>query len=141
MTMCSSAKSGGQFTSVTGTSAAGLPYLLRVVGRLGAPKVCVRGTDVAGTVEAVGQNVTRFQVGNEVRQRDGSFAEYASTPEDTLAPAGNLTFEQAAAIPTCRRRAPGASRRRHQGRPAGPARRGVGRRRAVRGPDRQIVRR
>jgi NADPH:quinone reductase-like Zn-dependent oxidoreductase len=82
---------------------AGLPYLLRVVGfGFRAPKVHVRGTDMAGTVEAVGQNVTRFQVGNEVFGTcDGSFAEYASTPEDTLAlKPGNLTFEQAAAIPT-----------------------------------------
>ena len=82
---------------------AGLPYLLRVVGfGFRAPKVRVRGIDLAGTVEAVGQNVTRFQVGNEVFGTcEGSFAEYAATPEDTLAlkPA-NLTFEQAAAVPT-----------------------------------------
>jgi len=82
---------------------AGLPYLLRVVGfGFRAPKVRVRGIDLAGTVEAVGQNVTRFQVGNEVFGTcEGAFAEYAATPEDTLAlkPA-NLTFQQAAAIPT-----------------------------------------
>ena len=43
---------------------AGLPYLLRVVGfGFRAPKVRVRGIDLAGTVEAVGQNVTRFQGG------------------------------------------------------------------------------
>jgi NADPH:quinone reductase-like Zn-dependent oxidoreductase len=82
---------------------AGLPYLLRVVGfGFRAPKVRVRGTDVAGTVEAVGQNVTRFQAGNEVfGTSNGSFAEYASTPEDTLAlKPVNLTSKQAAAIPT-----------------------------------------
>ena len=81
----------------------GLPYLLRVVGfGFRAPKARVRGMDVAGVVEAVGQNTTRFQVGNEVFGTcDGSFAEYASTSEDTLAlkPA-NFTFEQAAAVPT-----------------------------------------
>jgi NADPH:quinone reductase-like Zn-dependent oxidoreductase len=81
----------------------GLPYLLRVVGfGFRAPKARVRGMDVAGVVEAVGQNTTRFQVGNEVfGTGDGSFAEYASASEDTLAlkPA-NLTFEQAAAVPT-----------------------------------------
>ena len=81
----------------------GLPYLLRVVGfGFRAPKARVRGMDVAGVVEAVGQNTTRFKVGNEVfGTGDGSFAEYASTLEDTLAlkPA-NLTFEQAAAVPT-----------------------------------------
>ena len=81
----------------------GLPYLLRVVGfGLRAPKVRVRGMDVAGTVEAVGRKVTQFQVGDDVFGTcNGSFAEYASTPADTLAPKpANLTFEQAAAIPT-----------------------------------------
>ena len=81
----------------------GLPYLLRVVGfGFRAPKVRVRGMDVAGTVEAVGHNVTRFQAGDEVfGTSNGSFAEYASASEDTLAlkPA-NLTFRQAAAVPT-----------------------------------------
>jgi NADPH:quinone reductase-like Zn-dependent oxidoreductase len=81
----------------------GLPYLLRVVGfGFRAPKVRVRGMDVSGTIEAVGENVTRFQVGNEVfGTSNGSFAEYAATPEDTLAlKPTNLTFEQAAAVPT-----------------------------------------
>jgi NADPH:quinone reductase-like Zn-dependent oxidoreductase len=57
--------------------------------------------DVAGRVEAVGSKVTRFQPGDEVfGWCDGSFAEYASAPEDQLAakPA-NLSFEQAAAVP------------------------------------------
>ena len=81
----------------------GQPYLLRVVGfGFRAPKARVRGMDVAGTVEAVGKNVTRFQAGDEVFGTcDGSFAEYAAAPEDTLVlkPA-DLTFEQAAAVPT-----------------------------------------
>jgi NADPH:quinone reductase-like Zn-dependent oxidoreductase len=83
----------------------GLPYLIRlVVPSLGLrrPKVRVRGMDVAGTVEAVGSKVTRFQPGNEVfGWCDGSFAEYASAPQDQLAakPA-NFSFEQAAAVPT-----------------------------------------
>ena len=82
---------------------AGLPYLLRVVGfGFRAPKVRVRGIDLAGTVEAVGQNVTRFQVGNDVFGTcEGAFAEYASVPEDALAlKPPNLTVEQAAAVPT-----------------------------------------
>jgi NADPH:quinone reductase-like Zn-dependent oxidoreductase len=57
--------------------------------------------DVAGRVEAVGSKVTRFQPGDEVfGWCGGSFAEYASAPEDQLAakPA-NLSFEQAAAVP------------------------------------------
>jgi NADPH:quinone reductase-like Zn-dependent oxidoreductase len=82
----------------------GLPYLIRlVVPSLGLrkPKVPVRGMDVAGHVEAVGRNVTRFQPGDDVfGWCDGSFAEYATAPEDQLAakPA-NLSFEQAAAVP------------------------------------------
>jgi NADPH:quinone reductase-like Zn-dependent oxidoreductase len=83
----------------------GLPYLIRmVVPTLGLrrPKVPVRGMDVAGRVEAVGSNVTRFQPGDEVfGWCDGSFAEYACAPEDNLVPKpANLTFEQAAAVPT-----------------------------------------
>jgi NADPH:quinone reductase-like Zn-dependent oxidoreductase len=83
----------------------GLPYLIRlVVPSLGLrrPKVRVRGMDVAGTVEAVGSKVTRFQPGDAVfGWCDGAFAEYACAPQDQLAakPA-NLSFEQAAAVPT-----------------------------------------
>jgi NADPH:quinone reductase-like Zn-dependent oxidoreductase len=81
----------------------GLPYLLRVLGfGLRAPKVRVRGMDVAGTVEAVGKNVTQFCAGDDVFGTcEGAFADYACAPEDNLAPKPvNLTFEQAAAIPT-----------------------------------------
>jgi NADPH:quinone reductase-like Zn-dependent oxidoreductase len=81
----------------------GLPYLLRVVGfGFRAPKAHVRGMDVAGTVEAVGQNVTQFQAGDEVFGTcAGSFAEQAAARVDTLArKPSNLTFEQAAAVPT-----------------------------------------
>jgi NADPH:quinone reductase-like Zn-dependent oxidoreductase len=81
---------------------AGRPYLLRIMGfGLRKPKVSVRGRDVAGIVEAVGKNVTRFHPGDEVfGTADGSFAEYASAPETRLAPKpANLTFEQAAVVP------------------------------------------
>ena len=82
---------------------AGLPYLLRAVGfGFRAPKARVRGLDVAGTIEAVGQNVTEFRAGDEVFGTcNGSFAERASASADMLAPKpANLTFEQAAAVPT-----------------------------------------
>ena len=81
---------------------AGLPYLVRVLGYgLRAPKNPVRGVDVAGRVEAVGENVTGFQPGEEVFGTcDGSFAEYALARPEKLAPKpANLTFEQAAAVP------------------------------------------
>ena len=79
----------------------GLPYVARPVYGLRRPKAGIRGTDVAGTVEAVGSSVTRFKPGDEVfGSADGSYAEYAAASEDRLVrkPA-NLTFEQAAAAP------------------------------------------
>lgn len=82
---------------------AGLPYLVRIMGfGLRAPKTPIRGSDAAGRVEAVGTEVTRFQPGDEVFGTcDGSFAEYALAKEDKLAPKpSNLTFEQAAVVPT-----------------------------------------
>jgi NADPH:quinone reductase-like Zn-dependent oxidoreductase len=81
---------------------AGLPYLIRIAGfGLRAPKNPVRGYVVAGHVEAVGENVTRFQPGDEgCGTCRGSFAEYACARADRLAPKpANLTFEQAAAVP------------------------------------------
>jgi NADPH:quinone reductase-like Zn-dependent oxidoreductase len=82
----------------------GLPYIARPVYGMGKPKNAVRGTDVAGQVEAVGTSVTRFRPGDEVfgssKQLGGAFAEYAAVSEDALAPKPtNLTFEQAAAVP------------------------------------------
>ena len=82
----------------------GLPYIARPVYGLGKPKNRVRGTDVAGQVEAVGASVTRFRQGDEVfgssKHLGGAFAEYAAVSEDALAPKPtNLTFEQAAAVP------------------------------------------
>src|SRR5437899_1342723 len=82
----------------------GLPYIARPVYGLRKPKNRVRGTDVAGQVEAVGSSVTRFRPGDAVfgssKHLGGAFAEYAAVSEDALAPnPTNLTFEQAAAVP------------------------------------------
>ncbi len=80
---------------------AGVPYLIRMVSGLRAPKARVRGQDVAGSVEEVGKDVRQFQLGDEVFGAcDGSFAEYATAQPDKLArkPA-NLTFDQAATVP------------------------------------------
>ncbi len=84
-------------------SVAGLPYLYRIAGiGVRAPKNPIPGLDVAGRVEAVGANVTAFQPGDEVFGTcRGAFAEYASARADRLAPKpANLSFEQAAAVPT-----------------------------------------
>ena len=81
---------------------AGLPYLIRLVGfGVRRPKVRVRGMDVAGRVEAVGKQVTRFRPGEAVfGWADGSFADYARAPEDHFQPKpAMLSFEQAAVVP------------------------------------------
>jgi NADPH:quinone reductase-like Zn-dependent oxidoreductase len=83
----------------------GLPYMVRlVVPTMGLrrPKAPIRGMDLAGQVEAVGRDVTRFRPGDAVFgwTQGGSYAEYAAVPEDQLvAMPANLTFEQAAAVP------------------------------------------
>jgi NADPH:quinone reductase-like Zn-dependent oxidoreductase len=80
----------------------GRPYLMRIMGfGLRSPKNRVPGLAVAGTVVAIGANVTRFTVGDEVfGVSRGAFAEYAAAREDKLAhKPSTLTFEQAAAVP------------------------------------------
>ena len=80
----------------------GTPYLVRAVSGLSKPKVKGLGADMAGLVEAIGKDVTRFQVGDEVfGGRSETFAEYVRLPQDGIVerkPA-NLTFEQAASVP------------------------------------------
>jgi NADPH:quinone reductase-like Zn-dependent oxidoreductase len=82
---------------------AGRPYLLRMFGfGLRAPKVRVRGLDVAGRVSAVGPGVTRFRPGDAVfgTSLAGTYAEYVVAKENRLAPKpANLSFEQAASVP------------------------------------------
>ena len=80
----------------------GRPYPVRLAGYgLRAPKTQVLGMDMAGVVETVGRDVTRFQRGDEVfGVGKGAFAEYARASEDKLAPKpANLSLEQAAAVP------------------------------------------
>jgi NADPH:quinone reductase-like Zn-dependent oxidoreductase len=80
----------------------GRPYLIRAVGfGLRAPKAPNPGRSLAGTVEAVGKNVTEFGPGDEVYGScDGSFAEYARAEPGKLAPTpARLSFGEAAACP------------------------------------------
>jgi len=79
----------------------GRPYLGRLAFGVRRPRNPVPGTDVAGTVVAVGSAVTKFSVGDEVFGFGrGSFAEYAAAGEDKLAHKPvNTTFEQAATVP------------------------------------------
>lgn len=86
---------------------AGVPYVLRPAFGLRRPSAPVRGTDVAGVVEAVGRNVADLRPGDEVfgstwnnklSMTNGTFAEYTVAPAAQLIakPAG-LSFEDAAA--------------------------------------------
>jgi NADPH:quinone reductase-like Zn-dependent oxidoreductase len=79
----------------------GLPYAARPITGLRHPRNRVPGLELAGTVEAIGRQVTTLRPGDEVfGWCAGSFAEYASVPEDQLLPKpANLTLEQAAAVP------------------------------------------
>lgn len=89
----------------------GLPYVLRLMGGgLLAPNNPVPGTDVSGRVKAVGENVIRFDPGDEVFgetirghqwTNGGAYAEYVAAPAEALAlKPPVLTFEEAAAVPT-----------------------------------------
>src|SRR5438093_8087724 len=80
----------------------GTPYIMRLMGvGLRKPKDTRLGVDFAGTVEAIGKNVTQFKPGDEVfGGRGGAFAEYIcprASRAVALKPA-NLTFEQAASV-------------------------------------------
>lgn len=89
----------------------GRPYVLRLMGGgFARPKNPVPGTDMAGTVEAVGGKVARFRPGDQVFgetitanqwTNGGAFAEYVSVHQDGLEiKPRNVGFEQAAAVPT-----------------------------------------
>lgn len=79
----------------------GRPYMARVGTGLRRPKQAIPGTDVAGTVEAVGRDVTELHPGDEVLgARSGAYAEYvAGRVRNFVLKPANLSFEQAAAIP------------------------------------------
>jgi NADPH:quinone reductase-like Zn-dependent oxidoreductase len=87
----------------------GYPFVLRLMGNGVFRPRPIPGTDLAGVIEAVGARVTRFAVGDEVFGESskhgwmsgGAYAEYAAVRQDWLArkPA-NVSFEQAAAVPT-----------------------------------------
>ena len=84
----------------------GTPWLIRLIfGGLFKPKTQILGTDMAGTVEAIGSEVTQFKLGDQVfgdlsECGFGGFAEYVSVPESALVlKPENLTFEEAAIVP------------------------------------------
>ena len=88
----------------------GYPAVLRLMGNgVRRPRLRIPGTDLSGVIEAVGNNVTRFKVGDEVFgesatfgwRNGGAYAEFAAVPQDFLVfKPKNVTFEHAAAVPT-----------------------------------------
>jgi NADPH:quinone reductase-like Zn-dependent oxidoreductase len=95
--VCATALNAGDYFSMKGS-----PWLVRLMVGFPRPTDYVPGWDVAGCVEAVGSAVTQFQPGDAVYGAvSHAFAEYISAAADKLAmKPTNLTFEQAAAVPT-----------------------------------------
>ena len=83
----------------------GKPFLVRIIGGLFKPRHKILGADIAGTVEAIGNDVKDFKPGDEVfgdiaGSGFGGFAEYVAVPEKLLAQKSQvMSFEQAASLP------------------------------------------
>ncbi|MCL4105951.1 UNVERIFIED_CONTAM: hypothetical protein GTU68_058257 [Idotea baltica] len=80
----------------------GSPYIIRAMTGMGAPEDTTMGVDFSGTVEAVGNTVTQFKVGDRVfGGAGGAFAEYLVIREDRaiVKIPTNVSFEQAASVP------------------------------------------
>ena len=104
----------------------GRPYLARLESGVKFPKAKGLGQDFAGVVEAVGEKVTQFKVGDKVfgdvaerfENIDRSFAEYACVEADFLVhKPDTISYEQAAAVPLAARTALRAIREHCQGEP------------------------
>jgi NADPH:quinone reductase-like Zn-dependent oxidoreductase len=80
----------------------GTPWIARPMTGLRGPKSRFTGRDFAGTVAAVGKDVTDLRPGDEVfggKKGGGSFAEYVGVPADVARKPAGMTFEEAAAVP------------------------------------------
>ena len=89
------ALNAGDWYALTGT-----PQVGRMQMGLLKPKSRLLGTDFAGTVEAVGRDVTQFRPGDEVfGGRSGALAEYLNVRIAVTRKPANVSFEEAAAVP------------------------------------------
>ena len=76
-------------------------FVARIGNGLLRPKDIRLGADFAGVVEAVGKNITDFKPGDEVfGGSDGAYAEYVTVDKELALKPANITFEEAAAVPT-----------------------------------------
>ena len=81
-------------------SVTGRPYIARGMGGILKSKSDRLGIDFAGTVEAVGSDVTHVRPGDEVfGGRSGALAEYVCVRDAVVPKPANLTFDEAAAVP------------------------------------------
>jgi NADPH:quinone reductase-like Zn-dependent oxidoreductase len=79
---------------------AGRPYVGRVAMGLFKPRESLRGVDFAGTVEAVGSDVSEFRPGDDVfGARTGALGEYVCVRNAIASKPASLTFEEAAGVP------------------------------------------
>ncbi|WP_286177965.1 NAD(P)-dependent alcohol dehydrogenase [Rhodopirellula sp. JC639] len=80
----------------------GTPWMMRMATGLFKPTCGIPGYDFAGRIAAVGENVTQFDVGDEVfGAGQGTCAQYVTVPQSTVAPRPtNLSLAEAAAVPT-----------------------------------------
>ena len=89
----------------------GKPFVARFAFGVIKPKFKIPGDDIAGTVEAAGKNVGKFQVGDEVfgdlsNSVWGGFAQYVAVPENSIAiKPKNISFEEVAVLPMAASRA------------------------------------
>ncbi len=90
--------------SRSGTAPPGFKLLMRLVAGIRKPKQPIFGTELAGEIKAVGSDVTKFKVGDQIwgylGMKQGAYVEYICLPEDgvlTIKPT-NMSYEQAAAV-------------------------------------------
>lgn len=83
----------------------GKPFIIRLIFGLKKPKINIPGVDISGKIEAVGDKVGAFKIGDEVycdlsECGFGGFAEYVCVPEKTLSKKpSNISHNDAAALP------------------------------------------
>ena len=76
------------------------PLIVRPSTGLLKPRTDRTGIDFAGTVEAVGKDVTHIRPGDEVfGARNGALAEYVTVRDAVVPKPANVSFEEAAAVP------------------------------------------